>query len=166
MGWGRGLVPFLSVLSGLTESVHKGKEMFTDYPVAIVPSSTGGFVATFRDVPEALAEGRTYDEAKKFAKEALVLSVDFYRDDFRPFPDASKAKHGEDSVHLPVSVAAKISLLNAMTAANCRPVDLARKMGVKAQDVTRILDIQHSTKIDTIEKALYSLGRKFSIIVS
>lgn len=46
---------------------------------------------------------------------------------------------------------------------NIRPVDLARKMKVRTQDVTRILNIGHTTKIDTIEQALKALDKHMYI---
>ena len=40
-----------------------------------------------------------------------------------------------------------------------RPVDLARKMNIKPQEATRIIDVRHATKIDTIQNALKALGK-------
>lgn len=140
--------------------------MALDYPVSITPTSTGGYVGTFRDVPEALSEGATIDETLEFSLQALVLAVDFYREDFRPFPSPSKPQKGELIVSIPASISAKILLLNSMTEGNVRPADLARKMEVKSQDVTRLLNIRHSTKIDTIEKALLALGKRLTLSAS
>lgn len=140
--------------------------MAFDYPVKVEPTSTGGFIGTFRDVPEAISEGSTIDETLEFALEALILSIDFYRDDFKPFPHPSKPVKGELIVSIPASVSAKILLLNAMTESNTRPADLARKMDVKRQDITRLLNVRHSTKIDTVEKALFALGKKLALSAS
>lgn len=138
----------------------------SDYPVTIEPTSTGGFVATFRDVPEAMAEGETLEEVKQLALDALITSIDFYRDDFRVFPAPSLPLQGESLIHLPASVVSKLLLLNTMIEQNCRPADLARKMAVRPQDVTRLLQIRHSTKIDTIERAVYALGHELTVSIS
>lgn len=50
-------------------------------------------------------------------------------------------------------------LLNTMVKSNVRPADLARKMNIKPQEVTRITDIRHATKIDTIQNAFRALGK-------
>ena len=47
-----------------------------------------------------------------------------------------------------------------MVKSNVRPADLARKMNIKPQEVTRITDIRHATKIDTIQNALRALGKE------
>ena len=52
-----------------------------------------------------------------------------------------------------------IELLNTMVKSNVRPADLARKMNIKPQEVTRITDIRHATKIDTIQNAFRALGK-------
>ena len=49
--------------------------------------------------------------------------------------------------------------LNTMVKSNVRPADLARKMNIKPQEVTRITDIRHATKIDTIQNAFRALGK-------
>ena len=47
-----------------------------------------------------------------------------------------------------------------------RPIDLARKLGVSRQEVNRITDLHHATKIDTVARALYALGRQLNLSVS
>ncbi len=136
------------------------------YPVSIEPTSTGGFTATFRDVPEALAEGRTLEDVQKLALEALIISIDFYRDDFRAYPAPSKPRKGEALIRLPASAAVKVLLLNAMVEKNCRPADLARKMDIRPQEVTRLLNIRHKTKLDTLERALNALGYELCLSAS
>ena len=67
---------------------------------------------------------------------------------------------GDMAVDLPASVVAKVLLLNTMVQAHIRPADLARKMHIKPQEVTRITDIKHSTKIDTLQNAFKALGKE------
>jgi len=75
------------------------------YPVKL--SKVGaGYVVTFRDIPEALTEGRTKAEALEMAADALATAMDFYFEDRRQVPPPSRAKKGEVPVALPASLSA------------------------------------------------------------
>lgn len=41
--------------------------------------------------------------------------------------------------------------------------DLAKKMNIRSQEANKIINLKHNTKIDTIEKALNTLGLSLSI---
>ena len=130
------------------------------YPATIESNGEGGFIASFRDVPEAITEAWDLEELKNNARDALITAIDFYIEDGRVFPPASDLQTGDIAVDLPASVVAKVMLLNTMVKSNVRPADLARKMNIKPQEVTRITDIRHATKIDTIQNALRALGKE------
>ncbi len=136
------------------------------FPAQVEPNGKGGFIASFKDVPEALTEAATVEELKENALDALVTAIDFYIEDRRAFPEPSAAAEEDLVVELPASVIAKILLLNAMIETNTRPVDLARKLGVSRQEVNRITDLHHATKIDTIARALHALNRELNLSVS
>lgn len=136
------------------------------FPAQVEPNGDGGFIASFKDVPEALTEAATMEELKVNALDALITAIDFYVEDQRPFPNPSKANPEDLIIELPPSVVAKIFLLNAMVETKTRPVDLAKKLGISRQEVNRITDLHHTTKIDTIARALYALNRQLNISVS
>lgn len=139
--------------------------MFT-FPARFERDDDGGFVVTFRDVPEAITQGDTLNEAREAAADALATALEFYIEDHRPVPAASAAEEGEELIALSLSVSAKVLLLNQMSAAGVRPVDLARTMGVRPQEVTRILNLRHATKIDTIDQAFRALGYRIELRIS
>ena len=128
--------------------------------MTVESNGEGGFIAFFRDVPEAVTESRSLDELKEDALSALITAIVFYIEDGREFPAPSELQTGDMAVDLPASVVAKVLLLNTMVQANIRPADLARKMHIKPQEVTRITDIKHSTKIDTLQNAFKALGKE------
>lgn len=132
------------------------------YPAALTDNGEGGVIATFRDVPEAMTEG-TRDEIENWAKDALITSIDFYLEERRAFPRPSDPLPGEVLISLPPSVAVKVLLFNAMVEKNIRSADLARLMHVKPQEISRITDIRHSTKIDTLARALHAVGKELVI---
>ena len=130
------------------------------YPVTLTPDS-GGYVVSFPDVPEALTQGDTREEALTSALDALVTAFEFYFEDNERVPEPGDVTG--DFVEVPASVTAKIILLNSYIGSGLTQVELANRMGIKKQEVTRLFDLKHSTKIDTIQKALSALGRQLEI---
>lgn len=132
------------------------------YPAKLMPDGDG-FMVSFPDIPEALTSGSTREEALDMAADALVTAMEFYFEDRRTVPPPSAPKRGQVLVDLPLSIAAKVLLLNEMLAQGTRNADLARRMKVRPQEVNRLTDLHHPTKIDTIAVALKTLGRKLEL---
>ena len=121
------------------------------------------YVVTFPDVPEAITQGKGRAEALAMAKEALEVAMDFYFEDQRPVPMPSRPKRGQAVVELPPSVAAKVLLLNEMLRQKVRPAELARRIGTTPQEVSRLTNLRHATKIDRIDTALRALGKRLYV---
>lgn len=155
----------LDIISGKRKGKFAVSSAFR-FPAQVEPNGDGGFIASFKDVPEALTEAATMEELKANALDALITAIDFYIEEQRPFPNPSSASSEDLIVELPPSVIAKVLLLNAMVETKTRPVDLAKKLGVSRQEVNRITDLHHATKIDTIARALYALNRQLNVSVS
>jgi antitoxin HicB len=137
------------------------------YPARFEPDpDAGGYVVTFRDIPEAITQGDDDEDAMSMAEDVLMSSMDFYFEDKRPVPPPSKAKPGERMVTLPASVAVKVLLLNEMLAQKVGPSELARRLGTIPQVVNRLIDLHHVTKIDKVEQALGCLGKRLELKVS
>ena len=134
------------------------------YPVTLTPDN-GGFVVTFTDIPEAITQGETEDEALAAAKDALESAIDFYLEDKRAVPKPSKAKRGQRVIELPASLSAKVLLLNEMIAQNVRPAELARRLHTTPQEVNRLTNVRHTTRIDGIAAALRALGKQLEMRV-
>jgi antitoxin HicB len=135
------------------------------YPARIV-SDGDGFMVSFPDIPEALTQASTHEEALDMAADALTTAMDFYFEDRRPVPAPSQAKRGQVLVDLPASVAAKVLLLNELIAQGKRNAELARLMNVSPQEVSRLTDLHHATKIDAIDAALQALGKRLELRVA
>ncbi len=132
------------------------------YPVNL--RKDGKFIlVTFPDVPPAITQGNNRAHALEMAKEALELSMEFYFDDRRPVPMPSPPKRGQALVELSPSVAAKVLLLNEMLRQKVRPIDLARRLGTTKQEVNRLTNLRHPTKIDRIDAALRALGKRLYV---
>lgn len=137
------------------------------YPATFTPDAeAGGFVVTFRDIPEAITQGDDENDAMFMARDVLLASMSVYFDEKRSVPAPSKPKAGERLVDLPLSVAAKILLLNEMIAKEIGPSALARMMDTSPQEVNRLINLGHTTKIDRIEEAMIALGRELELSIA
>jgi len=120
-------------------------------------------MVTFPDIPEANSQGDSVEDALKMAADALETALDFYFDAGRPVPVPSKPKRGQHMVELRASVAAKVLLLNEMLRQKVRPVELARRLQTTPQEVNRLTNIRHTSRIDGIAVALKALGKTMEI---
>ena len=132
------------------------------YP-ARVTRDGDGYMVSFPDIPEALTGAKDRADAIELAADALTTAMDFYFEDRRPVPLPSALKRGQIAVDLPASVSAKVLLLNEMIAQGKRPAELARLMHKRPQEVTRLVDLHHPTKIDTVAAALRAMGKRLEI---
>jgi antitoxin HicB len=82
------------------------------YPATYTPAPEGGFIVSFRDIPEAITQGENDEEAYEMAKDALETAMDFYFEEKRRVPVPSAPQKGERLVPLQSSVAAKVKMLN------------------------------------------------------
>jgi antitoxin HicB len=61
------------------------------------------------------------------------------------------------------SLAAKVLLLNELVRQNVRPAEFARRLGTTPQEVNRLTDVRHTTRIDGIAAALHALGKRLDL---
>ncbi|WP_420237533.1 type II toxin-antitoxin system HicB family antitoxin [Telmatobacter bradus] len=135
------------------------------YPVNLDEAEEGGYVVTFPDIPEAITQGEDVDDALLHAADALESALDFYFEDQRPVPAPSRAKRGQHGVELSPSLSSKVLLLNEMLAQKVRPAELARRMDTTPQEVNRLTNIRHNTRIDRVDQALRALGKRLEVRV-
>jgi len=132
------------------------------YPAQFKRLKEGGYLITFRDIPEAITQSESLEEGVILAQDALRTAMEFYFEDQRAVPLPSPCKSNEDLVTLPASIWAKVLLLNSMIDGQIRQVDLARLMNIKPQQVTRLVNLDHPTKIDEIQRAIECTGRRLN----
>ncbi len=137
------------------------------FPVRLVKERNSKAVnVSFPDIPEALTFGVDDADALRHGVDALETALDFYFDDGRSIPTPSAAKRGQKMIELPPTVAAKILLHNEMVKQKVRPIELARRMGIPRQELVRVLNLKHKTKIDTTAQALSALGKRLVLHVA
>jgi antitoxin HicB len=134
------------------------------YPYTVKQSADGTWQVRFPDAPEALTEGESEAEAHALAKDALLAAlcgVCRLRRDLR----GPSARKGRDVVVVPALQAAKLALYQAMREQGLNNVTLARKLGKLGKlenEVRRMLDLDHETKIGSLENALWHLGKQMA----
>ena len=127
------------------------------YPVSLEPDDDGGVVVSFPDVPEAHTQGEDREDALEQAEDALVVALGLYVDDGAPLPRPSPAD-GRPVVAVPARVAAKLALYEEVRAAGLTKTGLARRLGIPDTEARRLLDLDHPTKMDRLERVLASFG--------
>lgn len=135
-----------------------------EYPARFTPDKgNGGFVVTFPDVPEAITQGDTVEEAMAMASEALELALTFYTEQWKDLPRPTPARRGMHMIRVPALSDAKFKLYSALRAAGIRRTELARRLKCSPSQVDRLLDISHHSKLDQIEAAFAAIGKRMDI---
>jgi len=132
------------------------------YPANIRPDGKF-FLVTFPDIPEAITQGNDIEDAMRHGADVLESALDFYLESGRTIPAPSRPKRGQRLIELPASLSAKLLLVNEMIVQQVRPAELARRLQVTPQEVTRLINPRHKSKIDGIAVALKALGKTLEI---
>lgn len=126
-----------------------------------------GYTVTFRNIPEAITCGEDMEQAMEMAEDVLLSCIEIYFDADRQFPLAdAELQPNEDWVHLDDSVYAKVLLNNELIKAGVSKAELSRLAGIRPPEIQRVLAPRHTTKIDTISKAISALGKKLTLSVN
>jgi antitoxin HicB len=137
--------------------------LFT-YAVKLTPDKDeGGYVVTFRDLPEAITQGDSIDDALAEAADCLEEAIAGRIDDGREIPSPSSPKRGERIVSVAPSMALKAAVYLAVQEAGISNSELARRMQLDEKEARRILDPRHPTKLPKIVAALAALGRRLEL---
>jgi len=124
------------------------------YPADIEKQSDGSLLVRFPDVPEALTDGHSMDEALYEARDALTAALAGYVHAHRDIPKPSTLRPGQEAVHLSLLIASKLTLVESMRRNHINNVELARRMGVTENAIRRLIDPDHRSHIGQVERAL------------
>ncbi|MGH6898751.1 MAG: type II toxin-antitoxin system HicB family antitoxin [Geminicoccaceae bacterium] len=134
------------------------------FPYRFEPQESGGVLVQFIDVPEAHSFGPTEAAAGDNALDCLIAALGGYIKLGRAIPEPSPAR-GRPVAALPPLVAAKLALYEAMRAERITRTDLARRLGLQENAVRRLLDLDHRSHLDQIDRALAALGKRLEVRV-
>lgn len=129
------------------------------YPIEL-EEDDGAVIAASIDFPELNTFGDDAEDALGHAVDALegvIAARMAYRQDV-PLPS-----RGENLVPLPTLTSAKVLLYRAMREKDVGKAELSRRLGCHMPQVDRLLDINHSSRMNMIDAAMYALGLRLSI---
>lgn len=136
------------------------------YPVLVKPSEAGRWIASFPDVPEALTETDTREEALYWAQDALEVAFTGYMEQNRDIPVPSHPEQDQGTIPVSPLKAAKLALYQAMKERQMSQLDLAEKLQCDPRQIRRLLDLDHRSRMDLLESALRVFGKRLVVDVS
>ena len=130
----------------------------TDYafPIKLETQQNGWILVSFPDVPEALTEGETKQEALAEAQDCLIAALGGYILHGWPIPVPSSAKYSAIA-RLPEDVARKLSLYARMLQQDISPVMLAKRLGKPHSWVRQLLNLDEFTSPNDLDTAFGAL---------
>jgi antitoxin HicB len=135
------------------------------YPATIRPDGNS-FTLIFPDVPGGHTNGDTREDALSHASDALHTAISLLMEKNLDIPEPGKLRRGAVPVGLgSVTSDAKVELYRALRSRGVRKAELARRMGIHKQQVDRLLDIDHASRIEQLEAAFSALQMRLIVEV-
>lgn len=122
------------------------------FPVTLETRQNGWILVSYPDVPEALTEGETKQEALEEAQDCLIGALGGYIVRRWPIPIPSTAESGVIA-ELPKDVTLKLSLYTQMLQRNIRPAMLAQRLDKPASWVRQLLNLDELTSPHNLDEA-------------
>lgn len=133
------------------------------YPVELTEQEEGGYLVTFPDLPEAITQGDTREEALEEAidclEEAIANRIEMKLD----IPYGGLAEKQQPTVSLPATLAAKAALYVTVKSKKLTNTGLASELNCDEKEIRRLLDPHFNSKIPRIEQVLHQLGQKLEV---
>lgn len=135
------------------------------YPATVRPDGKT-FVVLFPDLPFAHTNGDSRGDALSHAPDALHTALSMLMEKSLDIPEPGRLRRGAVLVGLPsVTADAKVALYKALRTSGVRKSELARRMGIHKQQIDRLLDIDHASRIEQLEMAFAALQMKLTVDV-
>ena len=130
--------------------------MKISYDAVLTPQPDGGFTVTFPDLPDAITEGDTEEEAMYNAAEVLTLTLDGRLEEGEEIP-VPLFCNGVTVYPSPLCQAAVL----VRTARQGRPLsDIARILNTSWAAAQRLENPRHASNIRQLERAASIFGKR------
>lgn len=129
------------------------------YPIDLTDDD-GTVLVTAPDFPELTTFGDDRDEAVARAADALEEAIAARISHRQPIPTPSA---GAVCATLPTLTAIKVLLHQRMGALGVNKAELARRLGWHLPQVDRVLDINHRSRLDSMDAALGALDCRLTV---
>jgi len=137
--------------------------MAVGYQYILEAQENGWWLVRFPEIPEALTEGETEEEARTSAIDCVIAALEGYMKAGRPVPRPSPPDPALSRAMLPSLVTAKLAVYETMRTHGWSKVKLARELGVPENSVRRLLNLRHSSHIGVVDAALAKMNAELSI---
>ncbi len=134
------------------------------YPVILTDDDNGTVLVSFPDIAIAHTFGDDTEDALAHAADALETAIMIFMDERKDIPRPSAAR-GRPTVTLRPLSAAKVALYRTMRQQGVTKSELARRLDCHMEQVDRILDLRHASKLDQVERALRAVGKELVVSV-
>jgi antitoxin HicB len=133
------------------------------YPFVLERQENGWWFVRFPEIPEALTEGETEEEARANAIDCVTAAIEGYMKAGKAVPRPSTLSPGLNRAVLPSLVTAKLAVYEIMRNRGWSNVRLARELGVPENSVRRILGLRQRSQMGIIDAALAKMNAELSI---
>lgn len=134
------------------------------YPVKITKSSSNHLI-TSRHFGAVNTISTSLDDALNDA--LSIIKVEFMQSMVEkksiPIPDFKL--EDEQYIHIPLNIAAKVYLFNALLELNVSDVELSNRMQLSVAEVGHLYSLEYTTKFNVLEKAFRVLGLELALHV-
>lgn len=129
------------------------------YPVTLTLDTNNTFLVSSEDFPELVTFGDTPESALMYAGAAMEEAIAARMDHKQDIPLATSIS-SLPIVYLSAQTSFKIAVYRAMSEEGISKTEMARRLNVHLPQVDRLLDLRHASRIDRLEQALHTLGRR------
>jgi antitoxin HicB len=133
------------------------------YPISLRRDSNGSWLATAPDFPEVTTFGASLAQAQDNARDAIEEAIAARMADREDVPLPSKP--GRYRTAIPTQTVLKVQLYRAMRGQNISKTALARRLHLHRPQIDRLLNVRHTTNLDTIDQAFAAIGYRVDVTV-
>ncbi len=139
-------------------SVHR----FT-FPIQLKKQKSGGYTVIFLDLPEAITQGESIEDALSEAVDCLEETIANRMIMKLDIPEPKKIAKNKHSVSLSATLSAKAALYVLMREKHLTNIALAKKIDCDEKEIRRLIDPYYQSKIPRIEFVLHALGQRLEV---
>src|SRR3990167_5193280 len=133
------------------------------YMVKLTKQKKGGYLVQFPDLPEAITQGETIEDALNEAMDCLEEAIANRMELKLDIPSPKKITAQHHAIALPATLAAKTALYIIMKKKHLSNVAVAKKVSCDEKEIRRLLDPHYQSKIPRIEHVLHELGQRLEV---
>jgi antitoxin HicB len=135
------------------------------YPATLTRDAEGRILVRFRDLPEALTDGETEEDALREGADALSEALMSRMADGEDIPDPSPVGRNHYQIAPDATIALKVALYRTLKEKKATPADLSRLLDIDHKEARRLLDPRETSKVPRLADALRAFGYSVTIAI-